>query len=79
MCRRFCFSCATASLRRTGSAHSYRHIGTGADAGAGASAGASAGAGAGAVGGANDSTKTQALVLRKCLANKGYTVYDLES
>ncbi|WP_045382153.1 glycine zipper family protein [Vibrio campbellii] len=46
---------------------------------AGAVAGTAVGAGAGAVGGANDSTKTQALVLRKCLANKGYTVYDLES
>ncbi|UTZ43187.1 glycine zipper family protein [Vibrio campbellii] len=47
----------------------------------GAAVGAVAGTavGAGAVGGANDSTKTQALVLRKCLANKGYTVYDLES
>ncbi|MDF2152709.1 glycine zipper family protein [Vibrio sp. CAU 1672] len=45
----------------------------------GAAAGGAVGAGAGALGGANDSTKTQSLVLRKCLANKGYTVYDLES
>ncbi|WP_045626454.1 glycine zipper family protein [Vibrio parahaemolyticus] len=45
----------------------------------GAAVGAVAGsAGAGALGGANDSTKTQALVLRKCLQNKGYTVYDLD-
>lgn len=44
----------------------------------GAAAGGAVGAGAGALGGANDSTKTQSLVLRKCLANKGYTVYDLE-
>lgn len=41
----------------------------------GAAVGAVAGS---AVGGANDSTKTQALVLRKCLQNKGYTVYDLD-
>ncbi|EGQ8296538.1 glycine zipper family protein [Vibrio parahaemolyticus] len=41
-------------------------------------AGSAVGAGAGALGGANDSTKTQALVLRKCLQNKGYTVYDLD-
>ncbi|HHY0364860.1 TPA: glycine zipper family protein [Vibrio parahaemolyticus] len=33
----------------------------------GAVAGSAVGAGAGALGGANDSTKTQALVLRKCL------------
>ncbi|HHG3112087.1 TPA: glycine zipper family protein [Vibrio parahaemolyticus] len=46
---------------------------------AGSAVGAGAvGAGAGALGGANDSTKTQALVLRKCLQNKGYTVYDLD-
>ncbi|MGR5161661.1 glycine zipper family protein [Vibrio owensii] len=45
----------------------------------GAVAGTAVGAGAGAVGGANDSTKTQSLVLRKCLTNKGYTVYDLDS
>ncbi len=45
---------------------------------AGAVAGSAVGAGAGALGGANDSTKTQALVLRKCLQNKGYTVYDLD-
>ncbi|EJG1161130.1 glycine zipper family protein [Vibrio parahaemolyticus] len=44
----------------------------------GAVAGSAIGAGAGALGGANDSTKTQALVLRKCLQNKGYTVYDLD-
>ncbi|EGQ8130426.1 glycine zipper family protein [Vibrio parahaemolyticus] len=44
----------------------------------GAVAGSAVGAGAGALGGANDSTKTQALVLRKCLQNKGYTVYDLD-
>ncbi|EJG1029677.1 glycine zipper family protein [Vibrio parahaemolyticus] len=44
----------------------------------GAVAGIAVGAGAGALGGANDSTKTQALVLRKCLQNKGYTVYDLD-
>ncbi|HBI3712111.1 TPA: glycine zipper family protein [Vibrio parahaemolyticus] len=44
----------------------------------GAVAGSAVGAGAGAFGGANDSTKTQALVLRKCLQNKGYTVYDLD-
>jgi len=34
--------------------------------------------GAGALSGSNDSTKTQSLVLRKCLQNKGYTVYDLD-
>ncbi|WP_199450519.1 glycine zipper family protein [Vibrio harveyi] len=45
----------------------------------GAVAASAVGAGAGALGGANDSTKTQSLVLRKCLANKGYTVYDLDS
>ncbi|HCG9580130.1 TPA: glycine zipper family protein [Vibrio parahaemolyticus] len=44
----------------------------------GAVAGSAVGAGAGALGGANDSTKTQALVLRKCLQNKGYTVYDFD-
>ncbi|EGQ8061758.1 glycine zipper family protein [Vibrio parahaemolyticus] len=44
----------------------------------GAVAGSAVGVGAGALGGANDSTKTQALVLRKCLQNKGYTVYDLD-
>ncbi|ASZ50154.1 hypothetical protein [Vibrio parahaemolyticus] len=44
----------------------------------GAVAGSAVGADAGALGGANDSTKTQALVLRKCLQNKGYTVYDLD-
>ncbi|EGQ8259459.1 glycine zipper family protein [Vibrio parahaemolyticus] len=44
----------------------------------GAVAGSAVGAGAGALGGANDSTKTQALVLRKCLQHKGYTVYDLD-
>ncbi|MFW1471666.1 glycine zipper family protein [Vibrio parahaemolyticus] len=44
----------------------------------GAVAGSAVGAGAGALGGANDSTRTQALVLRKCLQNKGYTVYDLD-
>ncbi|HHE0500349.1 TPA: glycine zipper family protein [Vibrio parahaemolyticus] len=44
----------------------------------GAVAGSAVGAGAGALGGANDSTKTQALMLRKCLQNKGYTVYDLD-
>ncbi|HCG5930775.1 glycine zipper family protein [Vibrio parahaemolyticus] len=44
----------------------------------GAVAGSAVGAGAGALGGANDSTKTQAFVLRKCLQNKGYTVYDLD-
>ncbi|TOB92536.1 glycine zipper family protein [Vibrio parahaemolyticus] len=44
----------------------------------GAAVGSAVGAGAGALGGANDSTKTQALVLRKCLQNKGYTVYDLD-
>ncbi|AWG81977.1 TPA: glycine zipper family protein [Vibrio parahaemolyticus] len=44
----------------------------------GAVAGSAVGAGAGALGGANDSTKTQDLVLRKCLQNKGYTVYDLD-
>ncbi|EGR3109901.1 glycine zipper family protein [Vibrio parahaemolyticus] len=44
----------------------------------GAVAGSAVGAGAGALGGANNSTKTQALVLRKCLQNKGYTVYDLD-
>ncbi|EHH1262972.1 glycine zipper family protein [Vibrio parahaemolyticus] len=44
----------------------------------GAVAGSAVGAGAGALGGANDSTKTQALVLRKCLQNKGYIVYDLD-
>ncbi|BBM67061.1 hypothetical protein ACOMICROBIO_GDFFDHBD_01899 [Vibrio sp. B1REV9] len=45
----------------------------------GAVAGTAVGAGAGALGGATDSTKTQSLVLRQCLAKKGYTVYDLES
>ncbi|EGR0298266.1 glycine zipper family protein [Vibrio parahaemolyticus] len=44
----------------------------------GAVAGSAVGASAGALGGANDSTKTQALVLRNCLQNKGYTVYDLD-
>ncbi|MFH4462582.1 MULTISPECIES: glycine zipper family protein [Vibrio] len=44
----------------------------------GAAAGGSVGAGAGALSGSNDSTKTQSLVLRKCLQNKGYTVYDLD-
>ncbi|PWF73459.1 glycine zipper family protein [Vibrio sp. T9] len=44
----------------------------------GAAAGGAVGAGAGALSGSNDSTKTQSLVLRKCLQNKGYTVYDLE-
>ncbi|EMF8862005.1 glycine zipper family protein [Vibrio parahaemolyticus] len=46
--------------------------------GGAAVAGSAVGAGAGALGGANDSTKIQALVLRKCLQNKGYTVYDLD-
>ncbi len=45
----------------------------------GAAAGGAIGAGTGAAEGANDATKTQALVLRRCLAKKGYTVYDLES
>ena len=45
----------------------------------GAAAGGAIGAGAGAAEGANDATKTQSLVLRNCLANKGYTIYDLES
>ncbi|MCA2413755.1 glycine zipper family protein [Vibrio chemaguriensis] len=44
----------------------------------GAAAGGTVGAGAGALSGSNDSTKTQSLVLRKCLQNKGYTVYDLD-
>ncbi|HHX8305450.1 TPA: glycine zipper family protein [Vibrio diabolicus] len=44
----------------------------------GAAAGGAIGAGAGALSGSNDSTKTQSLVLRKCLQNKGYTVYDLD-
>ncbi|ELA8359984.1 TPA: glycine zipper family protein [Vibrio alginolyticus] len=44
----------------------------------GAAAGGAVGAGAGALSGTNDSTKTQSLVLRKCLQNKGYTVYDLD-
>ncbi|HHF3009812.1 TPA: glycine zipper family protein [Vibrio diabolicus] len=44
----------------------------------GAAAGGAVGAGAGALSGSNDSTKTQYLVLRKCLQNKGYTVYDLD-
>ncbi|MCR9608638.1 glycine zipper family protein [Vibrio alginolyticus] len=44
----------------------------------GAAAGGAVGAGAGALSGSNDSTKTQSLVLRKCLHNKGYTVYDLD-
>lgn len=44
----------------------------------GAAAGGAVGAGAGALNGSNDSTKTQSLVLRKCLQNKGYTVYDLD-
>ncbi|HHF2885455.1 TPA: glycine zipper family protein [Vibrio diabolicus] len=44
----------------------------------GAAAGGAVGAGAGALSGSNDSTKTKSLVLRKCLQNKGYTVYDLD-
>ncbi|HHF3166979.1 glycine zipper family protein [Vibrio diabolicus] len=44
----------------------------------GAAAGGAVGAGAGTLSGSNDSTKTQSLVLRKCLQNKGYTVYDLD-
>ncbi|MCR9366700.1 glycine zipper family protein [Vibrio antiquarius] len=44
----------------------------------GAAAGGAVGAGAGALSGSIDSTKTQSLVLRKCLQNKGYTVYDLD-
>ncbi|HHF3273737.1 TPA: glycine zipper family protein [Vibrio alginolyticus] len=44
----------------------------------GAAAGGAVGAGAGALSGTNDSTKTQSLVLRKCLQNKGYAVYDLD-
>ncbi|MFB1053789.1 glycine zipper family protein [Vibrio diabolicus] len=44
----------------------------------GAAADGAVGAGAGALSGSNDSTKTQSLVLRKCLQNKGYTVYDLD-
>ncbi|WP_182018732.1 glycine zipper family protein [Vibrio diabolicus] len=44
----------------------------------GAAAGGAVGAGAGALSGSNDSTKTHSLVLRKCLQNKGYTVYDLD-
>ncbi|HHF3032912.1 TPA: glycine zipper family protein [Vibrio diabolicus] len=44
----------------------------------GAAAGGAVGAGAGVLSGSNDSTKTQSLVLRKCLQNKGYTVYDLD-
>ncbi|WP_253658207.1 MULTISPECIES: glycine zipper family protein [unclassified Vibrio] len=44
----------------------------------GSAAGGAVGAGAGALSGSNDSTKTQSLVLRKCLQNKGYTVYDLD-
>lgn len=44
----------------------------------GAAAGGTVGSGAGALSGSNDSTKTQSLVLRKCLQNKGYTVYDLD-
>ncbi|EME9801178.1 glycine zipper family protein [Vibrio alginolyticus] len=44
----------------------------------GAAAGGAVGAGAGALSGTNDSTKTQSLVLRKCLQHKGYTVYDLD-
>ncbi|HHF3073105.1 TPA: glycine zipper family protein [Vibrio diabolicus] len=44
----------------------------------GAAAGGAVGAGAGALSGSNDSTKTQSLVLRKCLQDKGYTVYDLD-
>ncbi len=44
----------------------------------GAAAGGAVGAGAGALSGTNDSTKTQSLVLRKCLQNKGYTIYDLD-
>ena len=44
----------------------------------GAATGGAVGAGAGALSGSDDSTKTQSLVLRKCLQNKGYTVYDLD-
>ncbi|MCE2570511.1 glycine zipper family protein [Motilimonas eburnea] len=44
----------------------------------GAAIGSAIGAGAGALGGANDATKQQALVLRNCLEQKGYKVYDKE-
>ncbi|MGR5144936.1 hypothetical protein BIT28_22715 [Photobacterium proteolyticum] len=45
---------------------------------AGALAGGAIGGGAGALSGANDATEVQAKVLRRCLDNKGYVVYDLE-
>ncbi|UKA07968.1 glycine zipper family protein [Photobacterium damselae subsp. damselae] len=43
----------------------------------GAVAGGTMGAGVGAFGGATSTTETQALVLRQCLKQKGYKVYDL--
>ncbi|MBY6187146.1 glycine zipper family protein [Marinobacter hydrocarbonoclasticus] len=46
---------------------------------AGALAGALVGASVGAAEGGVSSTKVQSLVLRRCLSEKGYTVYDLES
>ncbi|GAJ74955.1 hypothetical protein JCM18905_698 [Vibrio sp. JCM 18905] len=53
-------------------------IGGGAAVGAAAGGAVGGAGGAGALSGSNDSTKTQSLVLRKCLQNKGYTVYDLD-
>ncbi|MCW8328925.1 glycine zipper family protein [Photobacterium sp. SDRW27] len=44
----------------------------------GAVAGGAVGGGAGAIGGATDATKVQAKVLRRCLDNRGYVVYDLD-
>ncbi|ELR66577.1 hypothetical protein C942_04275 [Photobacterium marinum] len=44
----------------------------------GAVAGGAIGGGAGALSGANDATDVQAKVLRRCLDNKGYVVYDLD-
>ncbi|NPD08232.1 glycine zipper family protein [Vibrio ostreicida] len=44
----------------------------------GSAAGGAVGAGAGALGGVSESTQVQSLVLRQCLAKKGYTVYDLQ-
>lgn len=44
----------------------------------GALVGTAAGAGVGAISGANDATGKQAVVLRNCLSEKGYKVYDKE-
>ncbi|MBY5993008.1 glycine zipper family protein [Ferrimonas balearica] len=44
----------------------------------GAVAGGIGGAAMGASAGAGEATRTQALVLRRCLSERGYVVYDLE-